>query len=330
MGNYFVGRRVELLTDGEEKDIKIWHMKLERQEVGHMACRSTGAMTFLCVADGKLECQVDQNVESISDGEALFINKGHIYRFIKSGEADLEIYLLEATAEYLGGGFPAQLREKYVTAVERDLSFAAYKFVPSPEGDGDEDILIQAIQAAAETVRVQDAAYELDLKSWLLTAWGSLYKKFIQLSPSCKKAVLREREKLTGMVDYLNAHYNEKLTLSCLAEKSSVSSGEYCRFFKKHMGLTPFEYLQKCRIERSMDDLLQKTGSMAEVALKHGFNGSSYYSETFKKEMGCAPGDYRKWYRGDLEQCPLKCPEEAGASGRKTGLQEKEIPAHLL
>lgn len=330
MGNYFVGRRVELLSDNGEKDINIWHMRLERQEVGHMACRSTDAMVFLCVTEGQLECQVDQNVEHISRGETLFINKKHVYRFTKSLEQNLGLYLVEVTEEYLGGGFPECLREKYISDVAGNPAFGLYKFVPSRDGDGDEDILIQAVQAAAETVEVRDTAHELDLKSWILTAWGSLYRKFVQLSPSCKKAVLREREKLTGMVEYLNGHYKEKLTLSCLAEKSGVSSGEYCRFFKKHMGITPFEYLQKCRIEHSMDLLLQKTGNMAEVALNNGFHGSSYYSETFKKEMGCAPGDYRKWYRGDVEKCPLKYPEDSSSSGKKNGRQEQESPAHLL
>lgn len=329
MGDYFIGRRVELLTEKEEKDIKIWHMKLERREVGHMACRSVNAMTFLCVVNGQMDCQVDQNAESIAQGEALFINEGHAYRLVKSGKPELELYLAEVSAEYLTGGFPESLREKYVSSVAQDPSFGAYKFVPSPEGDRDEDILIQAVQAAAETVRIRETAYELDLKSWILTAWGSLYKKYTQLSPVCKKSVLREREKLAGMVDYLNSHYREKLTLAQMAEKSGVSSGEYCRFFKKHMKLTPFEYLQKCRIENSMGELLEKSGSMAQVALNNGFNGSSYYSETFKKEMGCAPGDYRKWYRGDVEECPLKDFEEPGSS-QKTEQQEKEIPAHLL
>ena len=79
-----------------------------------------------------------------------------------------------------------------------------------------------------------------------------------------------------------------------------------------------------------MDELLEKSGSMTEIAAHCGFGGASYYAETFKKEMGCAPGDYRKWYRGDREDCPMKAPGGASGSGKKKMRDKTEIPPHLL
>ena len=98
-----------------------------------------------------------------------------------------------------------------------------------------QDILLQALLAAAQTAEGRDMAYELDMKSWLFTAWGSLYKKFAQPRPECKNAVIRERLKLNRMTGYLTEHCNEKLTLSAMAEACQVSTGDFCRFFKKHM-----------------------------------------------------------------------------------------------
>ena len=49
--------------------------------------------------------------------------------------------------------------------------------------------------------------------------------------------------------------------------------------------MTPFEYLQKCRIWNSMDAVLEKTASMGDIAVENGFAGASYFSETFRKEM---------------------------------------------
>ena len=62
---------------------------------------------------------------------------------------------------------------------------------------------------------------------------------------------------------------NEKLTLSAMAEACQVSTGDFCRFFKKHMEMTPFEYLQKCRIWNSMDAVLEKTASMGDIAVEN-------------------------------------------------------------
>ena len=159
-------------------------------------------------------------------------------------------------------------------------------------------------------------AYELDMKSWLFTAWGSLYKKFVQLAPECKNAVIRERAKLTRMTGYITEHCNEKLTLAAMAEACQVSTGDFCRFFKKHMEMTPFEYLQKCRIWNSMDAALDKTASMGDIAVENGFAGASYCSETFRKEMGCSPADYRKWYRGLSEECPVAWTESKEESAK--------------
>lgn len=330
MGEFFIGRRVELLTEEQEKEIKIWHMCLEGAEIGHMACRRTDAMTFLYVYRGQLTCQVEGDTISLEAGEACFINSGRFYRFVKGETQECELGLTEMSETYLSGGFSDELKEKYIISVKEADNPALVKFAPTLKGDSDEDILIQALQASAETVRIRDDAFELDLKSWMLTAWGSLYKKYIHSSAVLKKAAIRERERLVRMLDYLNRHYTEKLTLTMLAEDCGVSGGEYCRFFKRQMNLTPFEYLQKCRIEHSMDELLEKSGSMSDIAAHCGFGGASYYAETFRKEMGCAPGDYRKWYRGNREDCPVKAPAEAAVSGKKIMQDKREIPPHLL
>ncbi len=180
-------------------------------------------------------------------GEALFINAGQSYRLVRSEKESSSFYIIEVAGEYLAAG-DESLQNKYISPVAEAESFAYCRFMPSAEEDTDEDILLQALLAAAQTAEGRDMAYELDMKSWLFTAWGSLYKKFAQPRPECKNAVIRERVKLNRMTGYLTEHCNEKLTLSAMAEACQVSTGDFCRFFKKHMEMTPFEYLQKCRI----------------------------------------------------------------------------------
>ena len=147
--------------------------------------------------------------------------------------------------------------------------------------------------------------------------------------------VIRERVKLNRMTGYLTEHCNEKLTLSAMAEACQVSTGDFCRFFKKHMEMTPFEYLQKCRIWNSMDAVLEKTASMGDIAVENGFAGASYFSETFRKEMGCSPADYRKWYRDLSDECPIITGENKEESAKvskkdKKGKSGKNVPSYLL
>lgn len=334
MGKYFIGKGVQLLTEETENKIRIYKLGLLQPEFGHMPCISGNAFTFLLAEEGEIQCQINQEKVDLEAGEALFINAGQSYRLVRSEKESSSFYIIEVAGEYLAAG-DESLQNKYISPVAEAESFAYCRFMPSAEEDTDEDILLQALLAAAQTAEGRDMAYELDMKSWLFTAWGSLYKKFALPRPECKNAVIRERVKLNRMTGYLTEHYNEKLTLSAMAEACQVSTGDFCRFFKKHMEMTPFEYLQKCRIWNSMDAVLEKTASMGDIAVENGFAGASYFSETFRKEMGCSPADYRKWYRGLSDECPIITGENKEESAKvskkdKKGKSGKNVPSYLL
>lgn len=335
MEKYFIGKGVQLLTEDSEEKARIYKLELLQPEFGHMPCMKGKAFTFILAEEGEMQCQVNQEKVDMEAGEALFINAGQSYRLNRSETERCTIYIIEIAEEYLFAGDEC-LRDKYITPVAQAEAFPYCRFMPSAEEDTDEDILLQALLAAAQTAEGRDMAYELDMKSWMFTAWGSLYKKFVQLAPECKNAVLRERAKLNRMTGYLSEHCNEKLTLAGMAEACQVSTGDFCRFFKKHMEMTPFEYLQKCRIWNSMDAVLNKTASMGEIAMANGFAGASYFSETFRKEMGCSPADYRKWYRGLESECPVLAVKNEEEDGPQTGEKGKtsktgkNVPSYLL
>ena len=334
MGEYFIGKGVQLLTEQSDDKIRIRKLELLQPEFGHMPCLSKNVFTFILAEEGEMQCQVNQEKVELEAGEALFVNRGQSYRLNRSEKAGCSFFVIQVSEEYLAAG-DEELQRKYISPVEEAEAFPYCLFMPSAEEDTDEDILLQALLAAAQTAQGRDMAYELDMKSWMFTAWGSLYKKFVQLQPECKNAVLRERTKLNRMTGYLTEHCNEKLTLAAMAEACQVSTGDFCRFFKKHMEMTPFEYLQKCRIWNSMDAVLYKTSSMGDIAGANGFAGASYFSETFRKEMGCSPADYRKWYRGLSEECPVTaCERESEAEqplkNTKKGKSGKNVPSYLL
>ena len=169
--------------------------------------------------------------------------------------------------------------------------------------------LLDQLRLIQELVSEHQEGYELLLASKIFEIWRELYLGWKQLPEEAGKFGVREKKKLCRMLLFLHEHYREKITLAQMAVDSEVSTGEYCRFFKKKMQQTPVEYLQCYRVERTLSQLLKKdrTEGIGEIALEHGFAGASYYSEIFKKEMGCAPGDYRRWYDGETDAaCPLK------------------------
>lgn len=331
MSGFFVGRDAALLTDDQENQgLCVRRIDLDASEFGHMACRMEEAMQFIYVYGGSMVCQINQETEELRQGEGLFINYGNAYRFNGSGKSGCEFCLISVEPAYIGGAEDSFITEKYVNPLKGSADFPWLKL---ERGHASSEELLEFLRAVVDTASAKDTGYELELKSLLERAWIRLYREFSRLTPKRSKSRQKEAEKLRTMLVYLHDNYREKITLSAMAEFSGVSSGEYCRFFKKQMGQTPFEYLQTYRIEQSLPELVGKLAKITEIALRHGFTGSSYYAETFKKEMGCAPGDYRKWYRGEMDgDCPLSCKGQTQQKeeARRTPRRQESMPAHLL
>lgn len=323
MRDFFTGKKVELLTEEKETPgICVWHLDLEEKELGHMSCRLEDDVTFIRMVRGNMVCQINQEKVEMKSGEGIFINSCNAYRFISSEKGGCEFYVAAVDKEYLKAD--EATAEKFVNPVVKEDAGFWLKLMDAEE----QAEVLDCIVRIAEAVKKKETGYELELRSLAFRMWMNLYRSFTAAAEAPTKAELKEKMKLYKMLEFLHINYTEKITLGELAKNSGISTGEYCRFFKKRMGQTPFEYLQAYRIERSLPEMVEKSLSTTKIVLKHGFSGSSYYAETFKKEMGCVPGDYRKWCRGEYEgECPLRKMWEQPQEAEKTAEQPTEKPA---
>ncbi|WP_026491874.1 response regulator transcription factor [Butyrivibrio sp. XPD2002] len=94
------------------------------------------------------------------------------------------------------------------------------------------------------------------------------------------------------VLDYLNSHYMEKITLQDVADAVDISSIHICRILKKEMSETFTNILNKIRIKQAI--ILLKEGKLKvyEIAELTGFSNYAYFYQLFKKETGISPTDY--------------------------------------
>ncbi len=64
--------------------------------------------------------------------------------------------------------------------------------------------------------------------------------------------------------------------------------------FKKEIGITIFDYLNKYRVNNSIKQINNSNDSLTKIALNNGFYSLEYFSEIFKKEIGVSPQKYKK------------------------------------
>lgn len=203
-------------------------MNLEENELGHMSCRLDEAVTFIYIIRGNMICQINQEKEELKQGEGMFINSRNAYRFMSGNGNGCELYLTAVEEAYLNADDVTA--GKYVNPIVNEEEIFGLKLNYE---SGEKKEALSLIRNIGEISKMKDIGYELELRSLVFGLWLNLYRELQNNVRKIKKAELRDKIKLYRMLEYLHAHYTEKITLSEMAENSDVSTGEYCRFFKK-------------------------------------------------------------------------------------------------
>lgn len=103
-----------------------------------------------------------------------------------------------------------------------------------------------------------------------------------------------ELSSLKNMISYIEEHYMEHVALADIALSGACCKSKCSLLFKKYLRDTPITYLTKLRLQKSLSMLLGSNSNIAAIAYEYGFNGASYYCETFKKYYGVSPVIYKK------------------------------------
>ena len=94
--------------------------------------------------------------------------------------------------------------------------------------------------------------------------------------------------------DRIDQGYAEPLTITALAAEAGISEVHFRKEFKKYFGQSPLAYLKGVRLEQASRLLLSGEYSVAEVAMRCGFESISYFSYEFRRLKGISPAAYQK------------------------------------
>jgi len=82
--------------------------------------------------------------------------------------------------------------------------------------------------------------------------------------------------------------------VSKLAARVSLSERQFRRIFVKDTGVNPQTWVNKLKIQKSLDLLKDFRYTITEVALLSGINDLSLFSKKIKTETGLSPSEFRK------------------------------------
>jgi len=92
---------------------------------------------------------------------------------------------------------------------------------------------------------------------------------------------------------FIEQHYQEKLSLDAVAKAVNTDRYYLCKLFKKLTGLTFTAYLSRMRIEVARNLLLNPNLRISEIAFEVGFQSLTHFNLVFKRILGESPSSYR-------------------------------------
>jgi len=101
------------------------------------------------------------------------------------------------------------------------------------------------------------------------------------------------RPRLRRVIDYIEAHLDQQLTLAELSSIACLSPCHLSRSFKQEVGIGPQRYTVQRRVERAKALLRHGSDTLAGVAAAVGFADQSHFTAAFRRETGMTPGRFR-------------------------------------
>jgi AraC family transcriptional regulator len=99
--------------------------------------------------------------------------------------------------------------------------------------------------------------------------------------------------RLRRVLDYIEAHFTEDLTLATLAHTAGLSAHHFGEAFRESAGKPPYRFLIERRIHHGKELLLEGRKSIAEIAIAVGFATHSHFTLNFRKISGTTPSRFR-------------------------------------
>ena len=103
----------------------------------------------------------------------------------------------------------------------------------------------------------------------------------------------RQWSSVVPAIQHINRSCNSSLCLEDYAELCCMSKYHFARVFKQVTGLPPLEYRARIRIEHAKELLSNSFLSVSEIASTLGYASPAYFSDSFKRQVGLSPRDYR-------------------------------------
>ena len=180
---------------------------------------------------------------------------------------------------HFNGSMAATIYEKY-------LSRGGENVFPSNRIDQYMDVIDAVYRVADSEDYIRDMRINGYLQNFLTLLMEETYHPEQEIGGA-------KQESIHLVKEYLESHYEDKVTLDDLSQRFYINKYYLTKLFKQTYGVTVNSYLLQIRITRAKQLLRFTDLSVEMIGEKCGISDPNYFNRAFKKIEGLTPRRYR-------------------------------------
>lgn len=241
------------------------------------------------IREGEAVFQVYQKSYRVRTGEGFLLNRNVPHSCSSPGNEHVRYSTILVRPDFLYGDFGSDVERKCFQPFLQNSAIPCI-YLTGFDENGKE--ILQKLNQVEEAFDRKRFCYKLKIKGLLCEAFAMILYGHRQELTKFVPANLQELERLEKMLNYLNMHFTEVISLQDLADQVHLSREVCCRLFKKMTGKTITGYLEEYRVNKSFSLVQSGQYSMTQITEMVGFSNPSRFASAFRKRFGCNPGEY--------------------------------------
>ena len=240
------------------------------------------------VLRGTLSVQIDDALHTLKKNDIVIINRLVSHNFHKANYARFILLQFKPTVVYEAN---KSIDIKYLKPFFHVRDFDYFNAACDTPALNE---MVNVISEIGKRVRERGIAYDLAIESDLIRLLYLMYQAQI-FSSKIIKGIKPKRnlQQLSTLLKYLDAHYDETVTLEQACTITKLDYHYFSRVFREKTGMTFVEYLSFIRILNAQKLLVETDEPISYIAKSVGIPNISYFNRKFKAQNGMTPGQYR-------------------------------------
>ncbi len=290
-GSRALNHEQEIVQYKNNSTIRVWYNVQTRSFTSHWH----SALEIIAPVENYYDVEINDELYRVNPGEIIAIPPGETHRLIAPETGSRYVFMFDITPYSKLKGFSG------IQSLLINPLFITRETYPKVY-----DEIYQLLQAITSEYFSENEYKELTIHSLLLSLFVKLGYNHIDtqdifpnVRPGKQKTYV---QKFNDLLDYIDTHYMEELTLEEVATSIGFSKFHFSRLFRQYTNFTFCDYVNYRRIKVAEELLIRPDLSITEVALQSGFPSISTFNRLFKQQKNCTPSEYRAMNQKNLRQ----------------------------